>query len=69
MMGTPTESGFYIVALVALIGGVLILKIYKPQTDSLSSLFRIFGIILILFGIIGLALGFLMVVGTNSFHL
>jgi hypothetical protein len=69
MIGTPIESEFYIVALVALIGGVLILKMYKPNTSSLSSVFRIFGIILIIFAIISLSLGAVMLVATNSFHL
>ncbi len=69
MIGAPIELEFYIVAIFALIAGILILRIYKPNTSSLSSLFRIFGIILIIFGIIGLSLGFVMLVVSSSFNL
>ncbi len=69
MIGTPTELEFYIVALIALVGGILILRIYKPNISSLSSLFRIFGIILIIFGIIGLALGFIMLAVSSGINI
>ncbi len=59
MITPPNELPFYLITLIALIGGIVILRIYKPHIDSQSSLFRIFGIILIIFGIIGLCLGFL----------
>ena len=69
MINTPTELEFYIVALIALVGGILILRTYKPNINFQSSLFRVSGIILILFGIIGLSLGFMMLVATNSYNL